>query len=65
MGANGEAWRGQAGFRGREHQAMKLILPLIFTAIAIGLFSNRMTAKLWFILLLVMAVIIGHFYIKN
>jgi hypothetical protein len=44
---------------------MKLILPLIFTAIAIGLFSNRMTAKLWFILLLVMAVIIGHFYIKN
>lgn len=44
---------------------MKLILPIMFTAIGIGLFSNKMTAKLWFILFLVMTVFLGHYYIKN
>jgi len=44
---------------------VKIIFPIVFCAIALGLLFPRMNARLWTLMSLVIIAVLAYFYFKS
>lgn len=44
---------------------MNIVLPILFAAVAVGLYAPRITPRVWGALVLWIALVIGFYYVKH
>jgi hypothetical protein len=44
---------------------MSIVLPIFFFAVCVGLFTRRMTPRVWYVMAFWIALVIAYHYLRN